>query len=44
MSRTVDLKPDEGPFSIQVPESGAIAAGEYAVRVRLRSQADEKWS
>ncbi len=42
MSRTVDLKPDEGPFSIQVPESGAIAAGEYAVRVRLRSQADEK--
>jgi VWFA-related protein len=42
MTRTVDLKPDEGPFSIQVPESGAIAAGEYAVRVRIRSQADEK--
>jgi VWFA-related protein len=42
MTRTVDLKPDEGPFSIQVPETGAIAAGEYAVRVRLRSQADEK--
>ena len=42
MSRTVDLKPDDGPFSIQVPETGAIAAGEYAVSVRLRSQADEK--
>jgi VWFA-related protein len=42
MTRTVDLKPDEGPFSIQVPETGAIAAGEYAIRVRLRSQADEK--
>jgi VWFA-related protein len=42
LARTVDLKPDEGPFSIQVPETGAIAAGEYAVRVRLRSQADEK--
>jgi VWFA-related protein len=42
MTRTVDLKPDEGPFSIQVPETGAIAAGEYAVRVRIRSQADEK--
>jgi VWFA-related protein len=42
MIRTVDLKPDEGPFSIQVPETGAIAAGEYAISVRLRSQADEK--
>lgn len=42
MTRIVDLKPDEGPFSIQVPESGSIAAGEYAVRVRIRSQADEK--
>jgi VWFA-related protein len=42
MTRTVDLKFDEGPFSIQVPETGAIAAGEYAVRVRIRSQADEK--
>ena len=28
MARTVDLKPDEGPFSIQVPETGAIAAGD----------------
>jgi VWFA-related protein len=42
MTRTVDLRPDEGPFSIQVPESGAIAVGEYAVRVRIRSTADEK--
>jgi VWFA-related protein len=42
MTRTVDLKADEGPFSIQVPESGVIAAGEYAIRVRIRSQADEK--
>jgi VWFA-related protein len=42
LTRTVDLKADDGPFSIQVPETGAIAAGEYAVRVRMRSQADEK--
>jgi VWFA-related protein len=42
MTRTVDLKPDEAPFSIQVPDTGSIAAGEYAVHVRLRSQADEK--
>jgi VWFA-related protein len=42
MSQTVDLKADDGPFAIQVPENGAIDAGEYAVRVRLRSEADEK--
>jgi VWFA-related protein len=42
LSRTVDLKADDGPFSIQVPETGVIDAGEYAVRVRLRSEADEK--
>jgi VWFA-related protein len=42
MSRTLDLKPDDGPFSIQVPATGGLAAGEYAVRVRMVSQADEK--
>jgi VWFA-related protein len=42
ISRTVDLKADDGPFSIQVPETGSIATGEYAVRVRIRSQADDK--
>jgi VWFA-related protein len=42
VSRTVDLKADDGPFAIQVPETGGIASGEYAVRVRIRSQADEK--
>jgi VWFA-related protein len=42
MSRTVDLKADDGPFSIQAPETGGLAAGEYAVRVRMQSQADEK--
>jgi len=40
MSRTVDLKGGDGPFGIQVPETGGIASGEYAVRVRIRSQAD----
>jgi VWFA-related protein len=42
VSRTVDLKADEGPFSIQVPEAGGIASGEYAVQVRIQSLADEK--
>jgi VWFA-related protein len=41
ISRTLDLKADDGPFGIQVPEAGGIAPGEYAVQVRLRSQADE---
>jgi VWFA-related protein len=40
VSRTLDLKADDGPFGIQVPETGSIATGEYAVQVRLRSQAD----
>jgi len=42
VSRTVDLNAGDGPFGIQVPESGGLPSGEYAVRVRLRSQADEK--
>ncbi len=41
-SRTVDLKAEDGPFGIQVPETGGIASGEYAIRVRVRSLADEK--
>jgi len=36
-SRKIDLKPSQGPFSIQIPESGGVAAGEYTLRVRLRS-------
>jgi VWFA-related protein len=36
-SRKIDLKPSEGPFSIQIPESGGVGAGEYTLRVRLRS-------
>jgi VWFA-related protein len=42
VSRTVDLKTEDGPFSIQVPETGTLAPGDYAVRVRIRSQADAK--
>ena len=36
-SQRVDLKPAEGAFSVEVPESGGVPAGEYTVRVRLRS-------
>jgi len=42
VSRTVDLQAGDGPFGIQVPETGGLASGEYAVRVRIRSQADDK--
>jgi VWFA-related protein len=36
-SRKIDVKPSEGPFSIQIPESGGVGAGEYTLRIRLRS-------
>ena len=36
-SRKIDIKPSQGPFSIQIPESGGVGAGEYTLRVRLRS-------
>jgi VWFA-related protein len=40
MSRTLDVKTDDGPFGFAVPDSGGLPAGEYAVRVRLTSTAD----
>jgi VWFA-related protein len=42
ISRTIDLQSSDTPFVIQVPESGGIASGEYAVSVHIRSQADPK--
>jgi VWFA-related protein len=35
-ARTIDVPAAQGVFFIQVPESGTVAPGEYAVRVRLR--------
>ena len=40
LSRTFDIKATDGPLAVQVPESGGVPVGEYAVRVQLRSQAD----
>lgn len=39
-SRTVDVRAADGAFGIRVPESGTIAPGEYAVRVRLQPDGD----
>ena len=39
-SSTVPVPASQGSFSVRVPEAGALPAGEYAVRVRLRSEAD----
>jgi VWFA-related protein len=39
-TRTLDVKTEDGPFGFEVPESGGLASGEYAVRVRLKSAAD----
>ena len=36
-SRKIDVKPSEGAFSIQIPESGGVGTGDYTLRVRLRS-------
>jgi VWFA-related protein len=44
MARMLDVKTSEGPFSFDVPESGDLPAGEYAVRVRLKSDADNTLS
>jgi len=36
-SQRLELKPGEGAFVLQLPEVGGMQAGEYSVRVRLRS-------
>jgi VWFA-related protein len=36
----MDVKPAEGAFTLQIPESGGVSAGDYTVRVRLRSPVD----
>ena len=40
MSRTLDVRTEDGPFSFEVPDSGGLPPGEYAVRVKLTSVAD----
>lgn len=40
LTRTIDVKASEAPIAVQVPETGGVAPGEYAVRVQLRSQTD----
>jgi hypothetical protein len=40
MTSTVDVPSVDGNFALRVPESGGVAPGEYAVRVRLQSKAD----
>jgi len=37
VSQKLDLKPGESTFNLQLPETGAVPAGDYTVRVRLRS-------
>jgi hypothetical protein len=36
-SHRIELKPAEGTFVVQVPDTGGVSAGDYTVRVRLRS-------
>jgi VWFA-related protein len=39
-STTVDVAATEGGFTLRVPDSAALTSGEYAIRVRVRSDAD----
>ena len=39
-SSRLDIRPAQGAFTVQVPESGGVAAGDYTVRIRLRSPVD----
>src|SRR5688572_18270215 len=38
--KTIEVPPNEGSFGIQVPETGALGPGDYAVSVRLRPEAN----
>ena len=40
LSRSLDVRTEDGPFGVEVPESGGLPPGEYAVRVRMTSAAD----
>ena len=40
MSKTIEVKTEDGPFAFEVPDAGGLVPGEYAVRVRLTSGAD----
>jgi len=37
VSQKLELKPGESAFNLQLPATGAVPAGDYTVRVRLRS-------
>jgi VWFA-related protein len=41
MSRVTEVRTGEGAFAFEVPETGGLPAGEYAIRVRLKSSANE---
>ncbi len=40
MSKSLEVRTEDGPFAFEVPDSGGLVAGEYAVRVKLTSAAD----
>jgi VWFA-related protein len=40
MSTTVPVPASDGSFSLKIPDAGGLAAGEYALRVRVRPDAD----
>jgi VWFA-related protein len=41
MTETMAVKADEGGFAMRVPERGAVQPGDYAVKVQIRSDAND---
>jgi hypothetical protein len=40
LAKTIDVPAADGTFALRVPDSGDLPPGDYAVRVRVRPQAD----
>jgi hypothetical protein len=40
VATSVEVPADEGTFSLRLPDSSAMTAGEYAVRIRVRPESD----
>jgi VWFA-related protein len=40
VNKSIELAPGQGTFTLRVPEAGALAPGEYAVRIRVRPTQD----
>jgi VWFA-related protein len=40
VNKTLEIAPGQGTFTLRVPEAGALAPGEYALRIRVKPNQD----